>query len=91
MSSSDTKKKVGFYSPQYGEWSALSSLPGGIGGSGVTGVFDASSYDAEGRGRVVTAILLPYNSFMAASQASPLPGVRVYGRALTMFSIVLVW
>lgn len=46
----------------------------------MTGVFDPSGLHSDGSGQVTTAILSPYNSFMAASQTSPAPGLRFYGR-----------
>jgi hypothetical protein len=61
----------GFDSPQLGQWGPGSVLFGGIGGSGVTAVFndDAS----------IAAVISPFDSFMAASQASPSPGLRSMG------------
>ena len=76
---SAAKKKLGFYSPTYGKWNHQAILPGGVGGSGVTGVFDASEYGLKGDGPVITALLAPHTAFMASSQASPSPGLRYYG------------
>ena len=61
----------GFDSPVSGKWREHSLLYGGIGGSGVTAVFNE---DAS-----VTAVMSPFDTFMAASQSSLSPGVRSMG------------
>lgn len=73
--------RVGFSTPTYGRWGPQALLPGGIGGSGVTGIFNEGGGAAGYRGNehIVTAILSPLDSFMAASQASPRAGLRQIG------------
>lgn len=61
----------GFDSPVYGKWSESSVLYGGIGGSGVTSIFNG---DAS-----IAAVLSPLDGFMAASQQSTAEGVRSMG------------
>jgi hypothetical protein len=60
-----------FHSPGYGLWNSETTLFSGIGGSGVTAVFDS---DGE-----KTAVISPLNEFMTASQLSSEGGVRMYG------------
>ena len=61
----------GFDSPLYGAWNNSTVIPGGIGGSGVTCVFNADGS--------VAAVISPFDSFMAASQLSPSAGIRMMG------------
>lgn len=61
----------GFQSPVYGRWRESTVMYGGIGGSGVTAIFNE---DAS-----IAAILSPFDNFMASSQLSPSRGVRMMG------------
>lgn len=61
----------GFESPLFGRWTESSLIYGGIGGSGVTTIFNE---DAS-----VAAVLSPLDAFMAASQQSLSRGVRSMG------------
>lgn len=74
-SSPDERRKLlvapGFATPVYGRWDATSAPPGGIGGSGVTAVFDQNAQYCA----VVGAFVHP----MALSSYSPAPGTVQYG------------
>lgn len=61
----------GFATPVFGAWTAATALPGGIGGTGVTAVYnsDASS----------CAVLGAMSGAMALSSVSPAPGSLQYG------------
>ena len=61
----------GFLTPTFVGWSSNTTLPGGIGGSGVTAIYneDAST----------TVILSPFENVMTISHASPQPGIVQYG------------
>lgn len=61
----------GFLTPTFTRWTSNTTLPDGIGGSGVTAIFndDAS----------ITAILSPFENVMTISQLSPQPGSVQFG------------
>jgi hypothetical protein len=61
----------GFQSPVYGEVTESSFLPGGIGGSGPTILFNEEAS--------ISVVISPLNEFMAASHISPGPGSLQYG------------
>lgn len=60
----------GFDTPTFNKWTNTTVLVGGIGGSGVTCIFDQQS---------TAVVLAPFNNFMVASHVSPEPGHLQFG------------
>ena len=64
-------KAPGFTTPTFGEWNSNTLLAGGIGGTGVTCIFDRASLDS--------AVLSAYENPMAVSHAMSTPGCIEFG------------
>ena len=69
----------GWKSPTMGKWNVETNLEGGLGGTGVTCIFNANSS--------LSAVLSPMNNFMVASHVTPTPGLLQVGILGTVTSI----
>lgn len=69
----------GYPTPTFGSWGSNTTLPGGIGGSGILAVFNKEN--------TVSVVLSPMNNFMVASHLSPASGILEYGISGNITSI----
>lgn len=69
----------GWTSPIMGKWNSDTLLEGGLGGTGVTSIFNSDSS--------LSAVISPMNSFMVATHVTPTPGLLCFGVMGTVTSI----